>query len=357
MRIDEHLALVGLYVVKKEFRFKGYGKLLWQTLMSHVGHRILALYSVDYRIDAYKKLGFCDPTFTVCIYGATVKRNENFLKNSESVSHTDPKIEIIDIRKNAQLIDHLIEYDSTIHTTLRIEYIKECIGDKENIALLAAVDKSWLDDHNNYSSSATYNVNSGNHSSHLTSPIKGYGFLIKRYIGHAITPLYADTPFISQVLYQHLVDKVPDGDELEVLAPVKILKNNHNNDDEMNGDTTKNETLKFTNNRLKIWADKNWNNSHFTNIKIKITVYRMYKMDHFNNNEKDYQEKCENSRYNNVYSDSFEKYEADKEEETGNSNDAVHNNENKMKLVNRWGVGLIPVDKVYSVSSLEAYWI
>ena len=55
---NDSFGFIGLYIVKPEFRGKGYGTALWKSGMNHLGNRIIGLDGVIDQQENYKKSGF-----------------------------------------------------------------------------------------------------------------------------------------------------------------------------------------------------------------------------------------------------------------------------------------------------------
>ena len=152
-----HFGFIGFYIVKPEFRGKGFGLRLWQSAMSRLAGRNIGLDGVVAQQDNYKRSGF-KPAYRNIRYQAQIPampdRNPNIKKIGE-VS-----------------FDALMTYDSAHFFTPRPNFLNIWIHQPSSLAL-------------------AYMTN---------GRVQGYGVIRQCATGCKIGPLFADNPLIAREL-------------------------------------------------------------------------------------------------------------------------------------------------------------
>jgi ribosomal protein S18 acetylase RimI-like enzyme len=156
---------MGFYMVKPEYRGQGYGLQLWNAAINYMGTRTVGLDGVAAQQDNYKKSGF-----RICY------QNIRF----ESISRVYPprKKEIVEL--SPALLASVLNYDRPFFPASRPEFIREWIKPVGRTAL------GYLED----------------------GKLMGYGVIRASRNGYRIGPLFADTEYIAEVLFEALVNSV-----------------------------------------------------------------------------------------------------------------------------------------------------
>ena len=160
---DGSFGFIGLYIVKPEFRGKGYGIQLWRTGMNRLGNRIIGLDGVKDQQDNYRKSGF-RPAY----------RNIRYQGVGEgSISQC-----IVDLKEIP--FEDLLAYDSTVFSIPRPQFLKRWINQPEGDAF------GFL----------------------KKGKLAGYGVIRACQAGFKIGPLFADEEQIAEDLFNSLAGKV-----------------------------------------------------------------------------------------------------------------------------------------------------
>ena len=165
VKYGDNFGFIGFYLVRDEYRGKGYGIKIWKEAMERLRGRNIALDGVIEQQDNYKKSGFK--------YSYSNIRYEGITKLT-----ADPDIPCINI--SSMLFDEVKEYDSDFFPETRVEFLKKWVNQPQGISL------------------AVLNNNS----------LSGYGVIRKCYKGYKIGPLFADTSLVADSLFNSLISKV-----------------------------------------------------------------------------------------------------------------------------------------------------
>ena len=165
VKYGKKFGFIGFYIVKDEYRKRGYGITIWKEAMNRLRGRNIALDGVITQKDNYKKSGFKYSYSNIRYEGRT-----------QSIS--EPDIPCINI--SSMLFDEVIKYDSDFFPETRAKFLKNWVSQPQGISL------------------AILNNNS----------LSGYGVIRKCYKGYKIGPLFADTVFIADSLFTSLISKV-----------------------------------------------------------------------------------------------------------------------------------------------------
>lgn len=160
---NELFGFIGLYIVKPEFRGKGYGIALWNTGMNRLGNRIIGLDGVISQQENYKKSGF-----------RLAYRNIRYEGIGEG--HISPCI--VDLTEIP--FEDLVAYDSRLFSIPRPQFLKRWINQPEGAAL------GFL----------------------KKGKLSGYGVIRACKEGFKIGPLFADEEQIAEDLFNSLAGKV-----------------------------------------------------------------------------------------------------------------------------------------------------
>lgn len=153
---DSSFGFIGLYMVKQEFRGRGFGIKIWEKALEHLGSRNIGLDGVVARKPCYEKYGF-----------RFAYRNLRFAGRLECQQTSKNVVELKDLETSS-----VIEYDSQMFPARRDDFISSWIRQRECRAL-----------------------------GHLTRErLDGYGLLRPCATGFKIGPLFADNEEIAQEL-------------------------------------------------------------------------------------------------------------------------------------------------------------
>jgi ribosomal protein S18 acetylase RimI-like enzyme len=152
---DANFGFIGLYIVKPEFRSKGFGIRLWQHAMAYLGNRNIGLDGVLAQQPNYKKSGF-----------QLAYRNIRFQGVIESAARAN-------VSSASDLpFDQLVDYDRRFFPAERVNFLTQWLQQADSVAL-AAVNEAQ---------------------------ITGYGVLRACRAGYKIGPLFADNARIAEDL-------------------------------------------------------------------------------------------------------------------------------------------------------------
>lgn len=163
VKYEGGFGFVGLYIVKPEYRGKGYGIALWNRAMEYLEGCNAALDGVVEQQDNYKKSGF-----------VLAHRNIRYeLSQAQRLTTNDNSI--IDVKEIE--FSRINEYDKSHFLFERDVFLVKWLTQKN------AVGRVYLSD----------------------GEVKGYSIIRKCGIGYKIGPLFADTPDIADALFNSLI--------------------------------------------------------------------------------------------------------------------------------------------------------
>jgi len=163
---DNNFGFIGLYIVRPEYRGKGYGITVFNEAMKYLGDRCIGLDAVVAQQDNYRRSGF-----------KLAYRNIRFqwiAPNGLTVSDNL-------IPAQAVPFEQLSEYDSQHFPARRDAFVRQWIQEPEATALTA--------------------VSNGN--------ISAFGMIRQFDRGYCIGPLFADTPDIAETMFLALCAQRP----------------------------------------------------------------------------------------------------------------------------------------------------
>jgi GNAT superfamily N-acetyltransferase len=158
---------IGFYIVKKEFRSKGYGLQIWNKAMQYLGSQNIGLDGVVAQQDNYKKSGF-----------KLAYNNARYQFNSNRFSIEDPTIKSVE----EVLIDELNEYDKRFFPVDRKQFLSCWVKQPESTTLVSLADNR----------------------------IQGYGMIRKCRNGYKVGPLFADNLTVANNIFQKLSNRVEE---------------------------------------------------------------------------------------------------------------------------------------------------
>jgi hypothetical protein len=166
---------IGLYIVEKNFRGRGFGFKIWQEAMSGLANRNIGLDGVLAQQENYKKSGF-------------KLAHRNIRYSGKSIFH-EPSNRAIST-ENIEL-GELLKYDSQFFPEDRVEFLKNWIS-PQNSNTLAVVEDS---------------------------KILGYGSIRACHQGFKIGPLNANDADIAEELFFALTASIAGGSEIFLDVP------------------------------------------------------------------------------------------------------------------------------------------
>lgn len=160
---DNHFGFLGLYIVRKEFRGKGFGKKIWDYTMEYLGNRNIGLDGVEEQQENYKKSGFKYAYGNIryqIINKDLPNSDTTYLVNLEQIDFND-----------------VVNYDR-----------KYFPADRKGFLL------NWLNQPN---SNSVFSVSAGK--------LNGFGVIRKCFKGYKIGPLFADDSSIAESILLKLI--------------------------------------------------------------------------------------------------------------------------------------------------------
>jgi len=175
VKYGAEFAFLGLYIVKPEYRGKGYGYTLWREAMRDVEGYNVALDGVVDQQPNYKKSGF-----------KLAHRNIRFKgRKGESL----PSNQSIDLKKLP--FDHVLEYDRRFFPANRENFLKFWVSQPQTKTLVILEDQQ----------------------------LKGYGVIRKCRSGYKIGPVFAEDDKKAMLLIQDLISELNEGDDFFLDIP------------------------------------------------------------------------------------------------------------------------------------------
>ncbi len=161
---DEYFSFCGFYIVDKKYRSQGFGMQLTRARLAYVGDRNAGIDGVLDMVDNYAHIGY-----------QFAHSNARYALEHPQIT-LKPSPNLVDLKTVP--FDQLTQYDRLYFPAPRPKFLAEWI--KQNTALaLGYVQEKQL---------------------------KGYGVIRECYAGYKIGPLFADTPFIAEKLFEQLVE-------------------------------------------------------------------------------------------------------------------------------------------------------
>ncbi|GIY56401.1 n-acetyltransferase domain-containing protein [Caerostris extrusa] len=128
---DTH-GYIGMYVVKSNYRGLGLGRILWNAAINHLGDRNVSLSSAPAMMGFYREKGGFSFTakWTVDLYIGT-----NPILPSNALSRPLPFTVLV--YPNGPFIQHVIDYDHSVHKYDRSVIVKQTIEEKGTLTVMA----------------------------------------------------------------------------------------------------------------------------------------------------------------------------------------------------------------------------
>ena len=176
------IGFLGFYIVKQEYRGKGYGLQIWNAAMQRLANQNIGLDGVVAQQNNYQKSGFNFAYNNIRYEGKAVRRSSIQPKQMSALSEIP--------------LQQLVQYDAAFFPTSRASFLQAWIQQPESLALGYFEEKQ----------------------------LKGYGVIRKCRRGFKIGPLFADTREIAFTLFDSLQEAAGVGCPifLDVPEPNKI---------------------------------------------------------------------------------------------------------------------------------------
>lgn len=195
---DSH-GYVGMYVVRRNHRGIGLGRILWNAAISRLGDRNIGLSSGEKMLPFYReKAGFSmTAEWTVDLYTATTVRLP-----SDPLIFVVPAPYIIVIDPPSPLVQCVIKYDASIHKYDRSDIVKATVSEVDTITVMAVKQKN---------------------GDCMTT---GYACMKKSLQGHwLLAPVYADDYESAYLLIYGLLNNLTDNERREGVV-AKLISSN-----------------------------------------------------------------------------------------------------------------------------------
>ncbi|UTV30253.1 GNAT family N-acetyltransferase [Photobacterium atrarenae] len=176
IRYDASFGFIGFYIVKPEYRGKGYGIQIWNTALESLEGCNIALDGVVAQQDNYKKSGF-----------QLAYRNIRY----EGAGGGGPALSPSIVPLSALSIDQLQSYDQAFFPAPRPQFLQ-----------------TWL----RQPSAQAYGIVKD-------GQLTGYGVIRQCRSGYKIGPIYADTPGMAEQLFLALKSTVSERDAIFLDVP------------------------------------------------------------------------------------------------------------------------------------------
>jgi len=173
---DDSFGFVGFYIVKPEFRGKGYGYAIWKESLKHLSTQNIGLDGVVEQQENYKKSGFKFAYRNIRYVGLvkqTQKKSSNVVKLSELP------------------FESLLSYDEKLFPSSRPQFLKHWIRQPRSLAVGTLIDKK----------------------------LSGYGVIRKCRDGYKMGPLFANDKDIAEELFLSLCNFVKKGTKIYLDTP------------------------------------------------------------------------------------------------------------------------------------------
>ncbi|KJR42675.1 N-acetyltransferase GCN5 [Candidatus Magnetoovum chiemensis] len=195
---DDTFAFIGFYIVKPEYRGKGYGLKLWQKALEYAGQRIIGLDGVLAQEENYKKSGFKLAYRNIRYEGAyetAADKDESDIDNDEeSLSNDeDSSNEICAIEEKPDLPDNIVFLSAIPIEDIYAYDVKMFPAKRERFL------KSWI---GNIAHKAVGYIENGR--------LCGCGVMRPCRYGYKIGPLFADNETIAQTILTALLSGYRD---------------------------------------------------------------------------------------------------------------------------------------------------
>jgi GNAT superfamily N-acetyltransferase len=182
VRYDNSFGFLGFYIVKPEFRGRGYGLKIWQAGIDYLHGCNIGLDGVIDQQENYKKAGF-KFAYRNIRYKGFGSPSKHELNNQDSSLKIVPASSVP--------LDDLIKYDNELFPSPRLQFLQNWItqADCKSICITQS------------------------------GEIRGYGVLRHCHSGYKIGPLFADNKIYAEILFDGLVNDIPQATDYYLDTP------------------------------------------------------------------------------------------------------------------------------------------
>ena len=177
IKYGDAFGFIGFYIVKPEFRGKGYGLKIWNAAMDYLNRRNIGLDGVVSQQQNYQKSGF-----------KLAYRNIRY----RGVGGGNFESDFVMIDLSRLPFNDVYNYDRELFPDDRLKFLMAWISQPKTIAI------------------GTLNSN---------GKLIGYGVMRKCRAGYKIGPLFADTPEIAENIFLVLKSNTPQGSSIFLDIP------------------------------------------------------------------------------------------------------------------------------------------
>lgn len=186
----KNFVFIGLYILEKNYRGNGLGKVLWQHAMKEIESFNAALYAVPEQIDRYKKSGFN--------FSYNVNRWNIKTKGSKQLDIKDENTTQID-SKDENLLTQISEYDARMFPKPRFNLIKLLLKANATIGFVIRNKQQ----------------------------IEGYGIIRECQRGYRLGPLYANTLESAKNVTERLLKSIDKENQIVIVDSPSEKENHH----------------------------------------------------------------------------------------------------------------------------------
>lgn len=161
VKYDDIFGFIGFYIVKPEYRGKGYGYRIWKEAMKYLDGHVVGLDGVLNQQATYKLSGF-----------NLAYRNIRYKGKGVHQTNLDPNIMLL----SKIPFSTLLSYDEKIFPVSRSKFLKLWITQPESLAIGYIKNQKLL----------------------------GYGVIRKCRVGYKVGPLFADNDGVANAIFQRL---------------------------------------------------------------------------------------------------------------------------------------------------------
>jgi GNAT superfamily N-acetyltransferase len=172
VRYGANFGFIGFYIVRPEFRGRGYGLAIWNAGMERLKGRLVGLDGVVAQQDNYRKSGFVLAYNNMRMQGSASTRGP--------IAPQVRKLETNDL-------EALVQYDAAMFPAERAGFIRHWVQQPLSIAL------GWVEQ----------------------GVLRGYGVIRPCHEGSKIGPLFADDAHTAEQLVNALMGCVPQGSQVQ----------------------------------------------------------------------------------------------------------------------------------------------
>jgi len=176
VKYDSYFGFLGFYIVKPEYRGRGYGIQIWNAGINHLNVPVIGLDGVVTQQNNYRKSGF-----------KFAHRNIRFEGNGGCDFPSNSEI----IKLSSLPLSDIEFYDKALFPANRKQFINCWINNSNHIAL-GIMENNRL---------------------------AGYGVIRKCKVGYKIGPLFADTPQLAETLFNALKSNLKQSETVYIDMP------------------------------------------------------------------------------------------------------------------------------------------